>query len=153
MEKIEKYCDKLCKEYDGTVIKTERSKYYTVNGRVLRLSNHVGRNSSGCCSIIVPKSRDFNGAYVIQVHTSGEMTLVNYRTLQEFVRTFFTVTGFMEPLLQTNYKFDASKEHDGNVVAPNNTDTILGVPASMFSEKQIKQLMSWRNQIFGNKNP
>lgn len=151
MEKIEKYCDKLCKEYDGTVIKTERSRYYTVNGRVLRLSNHVGRNSSGCCSIIVPKSRDFNGAYVIQVHTSGEMTLVNYRTLQEFVRTFFTVTGFMEPLLQTNYKFDIHNEKDGGFIEASNSDTILGVPATMFSEKQIKQLMSWREQMCGNK--
>ena len=53
-DKLERYITKIAEEYGATIEKSPRSRYFKFNDRVLRLSNHIGKNSSGAISIIVP---------------------------------------------------------------------------------------------------
>lgn len=135
-EKVEKYITKVAEEYGATIEKGQRSRYFKFNGRVLRLSNHIGKNSSGAISIIVPYgTTQKDDVFILHVHSTGNLQTINFAQLKEFVRTFALVSDFLEPLVnsttvayvQNNYQKD--KEN-----------TILGYPESSFSDAQINQI-------------
>jgi len=54
-DKIEKYIYSLLDKYNGEVIESYKSRYFKVDDKILRVSDHIGSNSSGCISIIVPR--------------------------------------------------------------------------------------------------
>ncbi|MEE3344744.1 MAG: hypothetical protein VZS44_11670, partial [Bacilli bacterium] len=83
--KIEKYLDRLIKKHNGTLIESEKSRYYSVRGRTLRVSDHVGINS-GNISILLDNSDQ--GHYILHGHTSGNISVLNYEQTKEFVRSF-----------------------------------------------------------------
>jgi len=84
-DKIEKYLDRLIKKYNGTLQESEKSRYYSIHGRILRISDHVGIHS-GNISIIFDSSDKNN--YIIHGHTSGNISVLNYKQAKEFVRSF-----------------------------------------------------------------
>ena len=53
--KIEKYLDRLIKKHNGILVESEKSRYYSIRGRTLRVSDHVGINS-GNISILLDNS-------------------------------------------------------------------------------------------------
>ena len=85
-DKIEKYLDRFVKKHNGTLIESEKSRYYSIKGKILRISDHVGANSSGNISIIFDSS-DQNH-YIIHGHSTGNVSVLNYEQTKEFVRTF-----------------------------------------------------------------
>lgn len=100
-EKVEEYVTEIANEYGATIEKGNRSRYFKFNGRVLRLSNHIGKNSSGAISIIVPYGSN-GDEFILHVHTTGNVKTINARQLREFVRTFALVSDFLEPLINTS---------------------------------------------------
>lgn len=135
-EKVERYITKIAEEYGATIEKSPRSRYFKFNDRVLRLSNHIGKNSSGAISIIVPYgSTQKDDVFILHVHSTGNIQTIDLSQLKEFVRTFALVSDFLEPLVNSTtvaYVKDNYQKDKEN--------TILGYPLSSFSEAQINQI-------------
>lgn len=143
-DKIEKYLDRLIKKHNGLLVESENSRYYSVKGRVLRISDHVGKNSDGNLSIIFDSSDQ--GHYIIHGHTSGNVSVLNYEQVKEFVRSF----------IRTSYLFtDISRVASENVrTTEPNSDEIKAIAANVFraafTKNQLTQVKSWLTQN-GNK--
>ncbi|MBP5722152.1 MAG: hypothetical protein J6X18_01010 [Bacteroidales bacterium] len=130
-EKIERFITKIADEYGATIEKGNRSRYFKFNGRVLRLSNHIGKNSSGAISVIVPHGvSGQDDLFILHVHSSGNLQTVNFQQLKEFVRTFALISDFLEPMINATIV--------AHTATPNNT--ILGYNKSKFSDAQINQI-------------
>lgn len=138
-DKLERYITKIADEYGATIEKSPRSRYFKFNDRVLRLSNHIGKNSSGAISIIVPygtTSKD--NVFILHVHSTGNIQTLNMQQVKEFIRTFAIVSDFLEPLINTSnvtYVQSSTQQPKGH----DNT-TVMGYPTSYFTEGQINQI-------------
>ena len=160
-DKLEKYIDKLIKEYKScSVVEGEKSRYYTINGRTLRVSDHIGANSSGNMSIIIPNFKVSN-LYVIHAHTSGAISAFFYMSsiMLELVQESINIevekidrfnadekVKKMQEEILTLKKYEAiakTKLKKGGISG----DTILGLPKSYFEDKHIKVIESIINKI------
>lgn len=134
-EKIERFITKIAEEYGATIEKSNRSRYFKFNDRVLRLSNHIGKNSSGAISIIVPygvtKEEEL---FILHVHSTGNIQTVTLPQLKEFIRTFALISDFLEPMVNTTTLAHVQSN------APQSSTTILGYQANRFSEAQLNQI-------------
>lgn len=135
-EKIERFITKIAEEYGATIEKSNRSRYFKFNDRVLRLSNHIGKNSSGAISIIVPYgTSNEEELFILHVHSTGNIQTVTLSQLKEFIRTFALISDFLEPMVNTT-----TLQHvQANAPQPTN-NTVLGYPANQFSEAQLNQI-------------
>ena len=108
---------------------SKRSTYYQIGDKVIRVSDHIGKNSDGTFQIIVRP----NG-YLIYHPSTGTINICDYRQVQEFIRVFslFPVNEF---------------SHQKIVVAKENEGTILGVPASAFTPNQLNMIISLVKKI------
>lgn len=95
-DKIEKYLDRLIKKHNGTLQESELSRYYSVRGRILRVSDHIGKQSDGCISVIFDSSDQ--GNYIIHGHSSGNISVLNYEQTKEFVRSFVRTSFLFKEL-------------------------------------------------------
>ena len=77
--KIHKYLKNKCDE----MLSAKRSNYYRFGSNIIRLSDHIGRNSSGSHSIII----DRRGGYMIHTHSNGNIVLMNYEEVKRFIST------------------------------------------------------------------
>lgn len=89
MDRVHRYAKKYC---DGKIVdaQTSESKYYHFNSGkfILRISNHVGRNSSGNVSIIIDK----NG-YMLHNHSTGAIQIITWEEIKKFIRALATLSG------------------------------------------------------------
>lgn len=95
MDKLHKYAKKYC---DGKIIVSTLgdSYYYHFNdGKfILRISNHIGRNSDGKMSIII----DDNG-YMLHNHITGNVYIETYENIKELIKSLSIMS-------KMNIKFD-----------------------------------------------
>lgn len=98
-----------------------RSHYYQIEDCVVRVSDHIGRNSDGCVQIIVKP----NG-YLLYYPSTGAVSICSYRQVQEFIRSFslFPVKNIEPRMLIAA----SSKSH---------ADYVLGVPKEAFTPGQL----------------
>ena len=172
-DKVEKYVDKLIKQYSGCeVYEGEKSRYYTINGRTLRISDHIGSNSSGNMSIIIPNFK-MSDVYIVHAHTSGAISTVDYEKVKEIIRSFFYMSSIMLELVQESVKVEIEKVDRFNQTEAtkklkeeneklkryesiakakmkgDGTDdgTILGLPKNLFEEKHISTITAIINKV------
>lgn len=134
-DKIEKYLDRFLKKHNGTLVESELSRYYSFRGRILRVSDHVGKTSDGNISIIFDSSDQ--GNYIIHGHTSGNISVLNYEQCKEFVRSFIRTSFLFRDITQ--------------VVAPkteltssiNEQDILVKALKQSFTSKQLNQIKSF----------
>lgn len=138
-DKIEKYLDKLIKSHSGVCVECEKSRYYSIRGRILRISDHVGINS-GNISIILDNS-DQN-YYLIHGHTSGNVSVLNYEQAKEFVRTFVNCSFIYADIGTTK----PIKE------SPSFTQEVSNYLLSTFSKKQLTQMANFLKSRGKKKN-
>ena len=121
-DKIHKYIENFATIAGES--QSKRSTYYQIGNMVLRVSDHIGRNSDGAFQIIVKP----NG-YLIYHAGTGTIHICDYRQVQEFIRVFslFPVNQFPEQKI---------------VVAKSDDNTVLGVPMSAFTPNQAKAILS-----------
>lgn len=103
MDKIQKYAEKYC---DEVKVSTQgNSYYYHFNGGkfILRISDHIGRNSDGKVSIILDK----NG-YLLHNHNTGAIYIETYDNLKAFIKSLATLSNI-------NVKFDLSLSENGDL--------------------------------------
>jgi hypothetical protein len=164
-DKIERYIDIISKKHNSCEFSSGlRSRYYTISGKVLRISDHIGTHNDAYISIIIPSFNTGNN-YIIHAHNGGQISIVDYEKAKEIVRTFFylssifcevgadrttEVTGLEEKLTEKKsidkmikdlQKLDEYKKKS-NV----KSKTILGLPMDNFTSGQLKQIMSYINQ-------
>ena len=145
--KIEKYLDTLIKKHNGSVIRSERSSYYSIKGRVLRVSDHVGKNSTGNLSIIFDNGDSNN--YIVHGHTSGLITILNYNQLKEFVRSFAILSFIYNEVATVVSAIEINKEIQE--AKPNKEqikkDAILFLQTYL-TKKQFNQVKCWHPNLF-----
>lgn len=144
-DKIEKYLDRLIKKHDGLLVESERSRYYSIRGRVLRISDHVGKNSEGNISIIFDSSDQ--GHYILHGHTSGCISVLNYEQVKEFVRSFIRTSYLFIDIKTVSLEKVRTPDYSEKL----NTDDDIKIAAAKlfrvsFSKKQLTQVKAWLNQ-------
>jgi len=140
--KIEKYLIKLLKGSDSKMITCERSSYYRVGSNVIRVSDHIGKNSSGSLSIIIPSSIESNGLYVLHSHSSGRIVTTTYERLKELIRSYVYFSDLLGGLNGPSEPFKLPNED-----IPCGNGEIMGVPIGKFSKKQVNMIKLFVRQI------
>ena len=101
MDKLHKYAQKYC---DGEiVISTLGNSYYYHfnNGKfILRISDHIGRNSDGKVSIIIDK----NG-YMLHNHSTGAVYIETYENIKAFIKSLSVMSAM-------NVQFDTTNKSE-----------------------------------------
>jgi hypothetical protein len=121
------------------VSSSERSHYFVLNKKTIRVSDHIGLNSSCNMNIIVTKS-----CYMIWNRTTGDIDSVKY----DDVKVFLKHANLLAAVSLEAEKFD--KLTTAHAIG-NDGDTVLGVDKSYFSSKQLKQIQSYVTQVKKNK--
>ena len=75
--------DKYLKKFASNIEKSVRSRYYQLPNGIIRVSDHIGRNSSATISIIITK----DGDYILHRHTTGEIRNITYTNLKKLVKS------------------------------------------------------------------
>ena len=128
MDKIHKYAERYADEV--VVSALGNSHYYHFNGGkfILRISDHIGRNSDGKVSIIVDK----NG-YLLHNHTTGSVYIEKYENLKSFIKSLSTLSSMC-------MKFDMSRAEISDL--KNETHTL----------RQQMDSLTKKNQKLGENN-
>jgi hypothetical protein len=103
MNKIHKYAERYSDEVK--ISNQGNSYYYHFNGGkfIVRISDHIGRNSDGKVSIIIDK----NG-YLFHNHNTGAVHIETYENLKAFIKSLATLS-------EVNVKFDISLSENGDL--------------------------------------
>lgn len=103
MDKIHKYAQKYCDEVK--ISSLGKSYYYHFNGGkfILRISDHIGRNSSGKVSIIIDEK-----GYLIHNHATGAVYIETYEKLKIFIKSLSVLNSI-------NVQFDLSMSEIGDL--------------------------------------
>ena len=90
MHKLDKYCRRFTNDF----IESDRSRYYKINNRILRISDHIGQSSSGIFSIIIK-----DNIYLLHHPTTGSIEILNYKGAKAFVKIFakFPLGNLIDP--------------------------------------------------------
>lgn len=135
MDKVIKYIKRCGGIEINSNENREFSRYFLLDNKVIRVSNHIGTNSSGNFHIIVTKN-----AYLIYNKSTGDIDVVKYNDVKTFIRH----ANIMSALNVDAEKFDKlqSVPQQSNPI-----DTILGIPKTKFSQNQLKQIESYVHQM------
>jgi hypothetical protein len=167
LSKIEKYAKKLADKGGYEIIESERSRYFNVNSRVLRISDHIGSNSSGNLSIIIPEiSNGDDDFLILHTHNSGSVCVITFEQAKDMVKMFFFMSSFVTACIQNAQSFETEKNEIKSIINENETlrdenkrlkkieeeylnsinsdttTTILGVPISAFSDGQLRTVQA-----------
>jgi hypothetical protein len=169
-DKIERYVDTLAKKYGGCEFSSGLvSRYYTIAGKVLRISDHIGVHNDAYLSIIVPSFKT-SDCYVINGHASGQISVMDYEKAKEIVRSFFYLSTIFSEVgsdrsLEVTGEFeqntekvnvskmlkDMEKFHNLRKEADKKNKTVLGISIDSFTKGQRKTILSFIKQIEENK--
>lgn len=154
MHKLDKYITSLVEDKQNNIIRSARSSYYNFNGNVLRVSDHIGQNSSGNISII--KTNNIN-QYVVHNHKTGDIKVLNYEDTKKLAKSFDVISPLFKGVEDAN--FNIAKEtlsHMENQLSvlrkrmkgeTTSGQTILGIPKERFTKGQITTIQSFIKQI------
>lgn len=79
MNKIDKYLRRFA--YKIETSETKESRYYTIGDLIVRVSNHIGKNSSGNISIIIDRNN-----YILYVPSTNKVSLISYEECKTLIR-------------------------------------------------------------------
>ena len=130
MDKLHKYAKKYCN--GDVVVSTLGNSYYYHfnNGKfVLRISDHIGRNSDGKVSIIIDK----NG-YLLHNHNTGSVYIETYENIKAFIRSLSVFS-------EVNVKMETSNKSEIGELK-NETNSL----------KQKVESLSKKNEKLGETN-
>ena len=130
MDKLHKYAKKYCN--GDVVVSTLGNSYYYHfnNGKfVLRISDHIGRNSDGKVSIIIDK----NG-YLLHNHNTGSVYIETYENIKAFIRSLSVFS-------EVNVKMETSNKAE-----------IGELKNEVYKLNQLNSSVIQRNQKLGETN-
>ena len=130
MDKLHKYAKKYCS--GEIIVSTLGNSYYYHfnNGKfILRISDHIGKNSDGKVSIIIDK----NG-YMLHNHSTGSVYIETYENIKAFIRSLAVMSSM-------NVQFDTT-----------NKSEIGALKQEVYILKQQADSLSRKNQKLGDNN-
>ena len=163
-DKIEKYLDSLTKKYGSCTMSAGlRSRYYTIDNKVLRISDHIGAHNDAHMSIIVPSFRNSDQQYIVHAHNCGQISIVSYEKAKELVRSFFYLSAiFGEVIIQRDGNIGDDKAEKANIEslmkrlhqledyrnkAMSKEKMILGLPMENFQKGQLETILNVVNKV------
>lgn len=139
------------------------SRYYTVNHKVLRISDHIGVTNDAHVSIIVPSFRSDDQQYIIHAHKNGQISVVPYEKVKEMIRSFFYLSSiFGEMTTDRGCVVGDDKEEKANVnklmeklselekyrnKAISKDKMVLGIPLTKFQKGQVDSIVAIVNKV------
>lgn len=103
--KIDKYIRKYC---DKVTI-AERSVYYNFGKFVIRVSDHIGKNSDGTTSIVVDK----NNNYILHDHKYNTILVISYNEVKTIIKAMSIYNSIFS--LYPNNELDKVNERLGGI--------------------------------------
>lgn len=79
INKIDKYLKKFAIDIEYSV----KSRYYTLPTGVIRVSDHIGRNSNAIISIIITDKNE----YILHKHSNGKIINISYTDLKKLIKS------------------------------------------------------------------
>lgn len=79
MNKIDKYLRRFA--YKIVTSESKQSRYYTIGELIVRVSDHIGRNSDGDISIIIDREN-----YILYVPTTNKVSLIPYEDCKALIK-------------------------------------------------------------------
>jgi hypothetical protein len=140
MDKLNKYLHKIVKQYNGKVIYSQRSTYYHIGGRIIRVSDHIGKSSDGSISFIYDAG--CSDRFIIHAKASGYVSIATYEDVKKVIKAF-TILPALIGILETAPQ--APKDEIVNQptqikVNKETKDYVLGYDKETFSENQLKTI-------------
>lgn len=141
MHKLDKYCRRFTNDF----IISNKSRYYKIGNHILRISDHIGNNSSGLFSIIIKE----NG-YLLHHPGSGSIEFMNYEQIKGFVKIFAkfplgNIMGLANWKLAKNEQIEnrelVSSSGDSNIVTNKRK-----YPLKWFTKSQRNSILQFINQ-------
>lgn len=134
--------EKFILRFTDDVIQSTRSAYFRFKGYIVRVSDHIGTNSSGSFSII-PVGND---NYIIHKHTTGALKLQKYAEIKEFIKH---VAEYSELMASTPIPTWELAKNEAIVTLENevNPNFIMGINKGAFSPGQLKAVEVIVNQV------
>ena len=129
--------DKYCRRFADDVIESDRSRYYKINNHVLRISDHIGMNSSGLFSIVIKGNQ-----YILHHPNSGSVEILDYNEVKAFVKIFAKFPmGQMSMLLQWDINKKESLKKETTVLKEDWNTSLFGIPVRYYTdgEKRVLQ--------------
>lgn len=121
IDKLDKYLTSLCKKHNGNYVHTKSSSYYSFNERVIRVSDHIGKNSSGSIHFIVTDDN-----YLLYYNGTQKIRVMSYEQVKDFCRSFIFLSPMLADLVNPSQPaFEIEKEKN------NNTQTIKELNAKI----------------------
>lgn len=151
MNKIDKYLRRFA--YKIETSENKQSRYYTIGNLVIRVSDHIGKNSDGNISIIIDREN-----YILYVPSTNKVSLIPYEDCKALIKgivlhaTLFLVgePSFQRSLVKENQELKAQikvLEHKIRVLEKPakddaSADTIKAVLNSLTKgqKKRVKEL-------------
>lgn len=133
--------EKFILRFTDDVIRSTRSAYFRFKGYIVRVSDHIGTNSSGSFSII-PVGND---NYIIHKHTTGALKLQKYDEIKEFIKH---VAEYSELMASTPIPtWELAKNE--TIVMENgvNPNFIMGIKKGISSPGQLKAVETIVDQV------
>lgn len=104
LDKLDKYLVSLCKKHNANYVHTKSSSYYDFNGRVIRVSDHIGKNSSGSIHFIVTDNN-----YLLYYNGTQKIRVMDYESVKDFCRSFIFLSPMLPDLCSNNTQFEIEK--------------------------------------------
>ena len=79
MNKIDKYLRRFA--YKIVTSESKQSRYYTIGKLIVRVSDHISKNSSGNISIIIDREN-----YILYVPTTNKVSLIPYEDCKALIK-------------------------------------------------------------------
>lgn len=111
------------------VVKSEKSTYYKIGNKVVRVSDHIAVNSSGSISIVIPVNS--TKTYIIHLPSNGKIIYFdNFTKLKQFLVSYLLYVDLVNP--------NPTKKDKIKLGVPEKLSKILEVHS--FSKNQLKQI-------------
>ena len=145
IDKLDKYLISLCKKHNHNYVQTKSSAYYDFNGRVIRVSDHIGKNSSGSIHFIIT-----DNTYLLYYNGTQKIRVMNYEEVKEFCRSFIFLSPMLSDLCNNTTQFEIEKEktnsNDANMIKGLNQK----INALKNEKKNLENSLSLRKEELSN---
>ena len=145
IDKLDKYLVSLCKKHNHNYVQTKSSSYYDFNGRVIRVSDHIGKNSSGSIHFIIT-----DNTYLLYYNGTQKIRVMNYEEVKEFCRTFVFLSPMLSDLCNNSTQFEIEKEKTSTNDAKMINELNQKVNALKNEKKNLENTLSLRKEEINN---
>lgn len=129
-DKLEKYIERYIKRSDFETNESDHSRYYHFNGRVVRVSDHIGTSSDGDLQVILDSAD--RGHYIVYAAVTRQISVLTYKEVKQMMQCMNLV-----PSLISVAKVWAKPVKAEKTVTVVDKETVLGVPTSYFTSGQL----------------